>query len=112
MANDTQDEASKKQKITSMTTHGDENEVLRQIISKERLAKTTASVLRGNKVNRKALVTFLLFHFFEQMGKFIAHVLIFFMCLLVVCKYSKDRHRYFVEEQAEGRQGSSKEATG
>ncbi|KAF9334758.1 accessory factor associated with RNA polymerase II [Podila minutissima] len=49
VANDTQDEASKKQKITSMTTHGDENEVLRQIISKERLARTTASVLRGNK---------------------------------------------------------------
>ncbi|KAG0337522.1 accessory factor associated with RNA polymerase II [Podila horticola] len=49
VTNDTQDEASKKQKITSMTTHGDENEVLRQIISKERLAKTTASVLRGNK---------------------------------------------------------------
>ncbi|KAF9379573.1 accessory factor associated with RNA polymerase II [Podila verticillata] len=49
VANDTPDEASKKQKITTMTTHGDENEVLRQIISKERLARTTASVLRGNK---------------------------------------------------------------
>ena len=58
VANDTQDEASKKQKITTMTTHGDENEVLRQIISKERLARTTASVLRGNKVSQILLCGF------------------------------------------------------
>ncbi|KAF9426658.1 accessory factor associated with RNA polymerase II [Podila epigama] len=49
VVDDNQDEAAKKQKISSLTTHGDENEVLRQIISKERLARTTASVLRGNK---------------------------------------------------------------
>lgn len=56
VANDTPDEASKKQKITTMTTHGDENEVLRQIISKERLARTTASVLRGNKVSQNSFM--------------------------------------------------------
>ncbi|KAF9192564.1 accessory factor associated with RNA polymerase II [Haplosporangium sp. Z 767] len=49
VVDDTQDEASKKQKILAPSAHGDESEVLRQIISKERLARTTASVLRGNK---------------------------------------------------------------
>ncbi|KAG0255787.1 accessory factor associated with RNA polymerase II [Mortierella polycephala] len=49
VVDDTQDEASKKQKTFAPSAHGDESEVLRQIISKERLARTTASVLRGNK---------------------------------------------------------------
>ncbi|KAG0055912.1 accessory factor associated with RNA polymerase II [Gryganskiella cystojenkinii] len=48
IVDDTHGEA-KKQKLAAHTGHGDENDVLRLIISKERLARTTASVLRGNK---------------------------------------------------------------
>ncbi|KAF9575108.1 accessory factor associated with RNA polymerase II [Mortierella alpina] len=44
-----QDDASKKQKTLSHAGHGDASEVLEIIRSKERLARTTASVLRGNK---------------------------------------------------------------
>ena len=47
---DKQDDASKRQKTSAQLGHVDENEILRLIISKERLARTTASVLRGNKV--------------------------------------------------------------
>ncbi|KAF9092596.1 accessory factor associated with RNA polymerase II [Mortierella sp. AM989] len=49
VVDDKQDDPSKKQKSTSSSGHGDENEILRLIISRERLARTTASVLRGNK---------------------------------------------------------------
>ncbi|KAF9167726.1 accessory factor associated with RNA polymerase II [Mortierella sp. AD010] len=49
VVDDKQDDPSKKQKSVASIGHGDENEVLRLIISRERLARTTASVLRGNK---------------------------------------------------------------
>ncbi|KAF9977326.1 hypothetical protein BGZ73_006367 [Actinomortierella ambigua] len=41
--------ATKKPKISNQSAYGDEAEILRAIISKERLCKTTASVLRGNR---------------------------------------------------------------
>ncbi|KAG0238228.1 accessory factor associated with RNA polymerase II [Actinomortierella wolfii] len=41
--------ASKKPKTVSQSVYGDEAEILRAIISKERLCKTTASILRGNR---------------------------------------------------------------
>ncbi|KAF9090233.1 accessory factor associated with RNA polymerase II [Mortierella sp. GBA35] len=44
-----QDAGSKKPKTTTHSAPGNESEVLSLIISKERLAKTTASVLRGSK---------------------------------------------------------------
>ncbi|KAG0368080.1 RNA pol II accessory factor, Cdc73 family-domain-containing protein [Gamsiella multidivaricata] len=49
VVDDQQDDPSKRQKTSIQPGHGDENEILRLIISKERLARTTASVLRGNK---------------------------------------------------------------
>ncbi|KAF9582829.1 accessory factor associated with RNA polymerase II, partial [Lunasporangiospora selenospora] len=49
VVDDAQDQISKKQKTSTHAIHGDENEVLRLIISRERLARTTATVLRGNK---------------------------------------------------------------
>ncbi|KAF9433452.1 hypothetical protein BGZ76_009443, partial [Entomortierella beljakovae] len=49
VVDDKQDDPSKKQKSATSSGHGDENEILRLIISRERLARTTASVLRGNK---------------------------------------------------------------
>ncbi|KAF8938068.1 RNA pol II accessory factor, Cdc73 family-domain-containing protein [Dissophora ornata] len=49
VVDDQQDDASKRQKTSTQLGHVDENEILRLIISKERLARTTASVLRGNK---------------------------------------------------------------
>ncbi|GJJ70508.1 parafibromin [Entomortierella parvispora] len=49
VVDDTQGEASKKQKTGAQSGHGDDSDVLRMIISRERLARTTASVLRGNK---------------------------------------------------------------
>ncbi|KAG0308719.1 accessory factor associated with RNA polymerase II [Dissophora globulifera] len=49
VVDDQQDHPSKRQKTLAQSGHADENEILRLIISKERLARTTASVLRGNK---------------------------------------------------------------
>jgi hypothetical protein len=46
-----QDAGAKKTKTTTHSAPGNDSEVLSLIISKERLAKTTASILRGSKVH-------------------------------------------------------------
>ncbi|KAG0000038.1 accessory factor associated with RNA polymerase II [Modicella reniformis] len=46
---DQQDEATKRHKNTPQLGRPDENEMVRLIISRERLARTTASILRGKK---------------------------------------------------------------
>ncbi|KAI1311328.1 accessory factor associated with RNA polymerase II [Mortierella claussenii] len=49
LVDDKENDASKKPKSSVQSGHLDENEILRLTISRERLARTTASVLRGNK---------------------------------------------------------------
>ncbi|KAF9918626.1 accessory factor associated with RNA polymerase II [Lobosporangium transversale] len=53
VADDKENDASKKQKLSAQSGHMDGNEVLRMTIMRERLARTTASVLRGNKNKSK-----------------------------------------------------------
>lgn len=51
-----QDAGAKKPKTTTHTASGNDSEVLSLIITKERLAKTTASVLRGSKVHVGSII--------------------------------------------------------
>lgn len=51
-----QDAGAKKPKTTTHSAPGNDSEVLNLIMSKERLAKTTASVLRGSKVHVGSII--------------------------------------------------------
>lgn len=51
-----QDAGAKKPKTTTHTASGNDSEVLSLIMTKERLAKTTASVLRGSKVHVGSII--------------------------------------------------------
>lgn len=51
-----QDAGAKKPKTTTHSAPGNDSEVLSLIMSKERLAKTTASVLRGSKVHVGSII--------------------------------------------------------